>query len=130
MLQILNIPPAYRWLITLAFVAVVIVLSVTPGKSQTGDTMFIWLLTHTPTAVQKLMHLVCYAMIAVLWAWTLETLESRVLRLCLALMLTVSLGAVLEWYQTKVPGRFGTIVDALLNATGAVAGLLLALLFL
>jgi len=130
MVQFLAIPPSYRWLITLAFVAIVIVLSVTPGKSQSDDSIFVWLIAHTPTAVQKLMHLVCYAVIAALWVWTLETLESRLLRLCLALMLTISLGGILEWYQTKVPGRFGTIVDVILNASGAVLGLIAAFVLL
>lgn len=130
MLQFLAIPPAYRWLITLAFVAIVIVLSVTPDKSQTGDSMFIWLIANTPTLLQKFMHVFCYALLTGLWVWTLETIESRVLRLVLALLLAVSLGGILEWYQTKVPGRFGTIVDVLLNAAGAVIGLVLAFLIL
>ena len=130
MLQFLAIPPAYRWLITLAFVAILIVLSVTPGKSQAGDSMFIWLIANTPTLLQKLMHVFCYALLTGLWVWTLEAIESRVLRLALSLLLAVSLGGILEWYQTKVPGRFGSIVDVLLNAGGAVAGLLLAFVFL
>ncbi len=130
MLQFLAIPPAYRWLITLAFVAIVIALSITPGKSQAGDAMFVWLIANTPTPVQKLMHVVCYAVLAGLWVWTLEAIDSRVLRLVLALLLSVSLGGVLEWYQTTVPGRFGSIVDVLLNAAGAILGLLAVLLFM
>ena len=58
--------------------------------------------------------------------WSLEAVESRTARIALTFVLTVGLGAILEWYQTLVPGRFGTIVDALLNAIGAIAGLLLA----
>jgi len=117
-------------MITILFVGIVVILSITPGKSQPGDSMFVWLVVHTPTPVQKFMHLVIYAALVVLWAWTLDAIESRAVRLLLAFLIAISLGSVLEWYQTKIPGRFGTIVDALLNAFGAVAGLLAALVLL
>ena len=130
MLQIISIPTVYRWLITILFVGFVIILSITPGKGQIGDSFFVWLVANTPTPLQKLMHIVIYAALVGLWAWTLEAIESRVLRLLLAFLIAVSLGSVLEWYQTKVPGRFGTIVDALLNVLGAIAGLLAALVIL
>ena len=130
MFQTLSISPVLRWVITLTFVVIVVVLSVTPGKSQTGDSIFVWLVASTPTPVQKLMHFVIYAALVGLWAWTLEAIESRPLRFLLAFLLAVSLGSVLEWYQTKIPGRFGNLVDALLNALGAIAGLLAALVIL
>lgn len=120
----------FRCLITLAFMALVIVLSVIPGKSQTGDSVFIWLITNTPTPVQKLMHIAVYAALVFLWAWTLEHIESQVIRLVTAFALTVSLGVALEWYQTTVPGRFGTLIDVLLNVLGAVAGAIAAILLL
>ena len=50
------------------------------------------------------------------------------LRIALALLLSVGLGVALEWYQTQVPGRFGTITDMLLNAVGAIVGIFLAFL--
>ena len=120
----------FRCLITLAFMALVIVLSVIPGKSQTGDSVFIWLIANTPTPVQKLMHIAVYAALVFLWAWTLEHIESQVIRLVTAFALTVSLGVALEWYQTTVPGRFGTLIDVLLNVLGAVAGAIAAILLL
>ena len=120
----------FRCLITLAFMALVIVLSVIPGKSQTGDSVFIWLIANTPTPVQKLMHIAVYAALVFLWAWTLEHIESQVIRLVTAFALAVSLGVALEWYQTTVPGRFGTLIDVLLNVLGAVAGAIAAILLL
>ena len=130
MFQTLSISPVLRWVITLTFVVIVVVLSVTPGKSQTGDSIFVWLVANTPTPVQKLMHVVIYAALVGLWAWTLEAIESRFIRFLLAFLIAISLGSALEWYQTRVPGRFGTLVDALLNALGAIAGLLAALVIL
>jgi VanZ family protein len=130
MLNFLSIPPTYRWIITLVFVAIVIVLSVTPGRFQAGDSVFVWLIANTPTALQKFMHIAVYATLAMLFMWSLETIESRITRIVLTLVLALSLGAFLEWYQTRVPGRFGTIVDVLLNTAGTIVGLVAALFVL
>jgi len=129
-IHVVAIPVAYRWLITFAFIALIIVFSITPGRDQAGDSVFVWLVVNATAPIQKLMHFVCYAAVAVLWAWTLEAVEPRLLRLLLALALTVGLGATLEWYQTQVPGRFGTLADAILNAVGAVVGVIIAILVL
>ena len=126
----LSLPVPYRWLVTLAFVALVVVLSVTPGRAQPGDSIFAWLIVNTPTTVQKILHIGVYAALAMLWMWTFDALESNRLRIILALTLTIGLGSMLEWYQTMVPGRFGTLTDALLNIGGAVVGLLLAIALL
>jgi len=130
MLQSLSFSLLVRLAITLGFVLVVIILSVTPGKGQVGDSAFVWLVANTPTPLQKIMHVVIYAALVVLWAWTLEAIASRNLRLFLAFVMAVSIGSALEWYQTQVPGRFGTLVDALLNVVGAIVGLVVALLIL
>ena len=129
-LQFLSLPAAYRWLITVLFVGIVVILSVAPGKGQSGDSIFVWLVINTPTPLQKLMHVAVYATLAMLFMWSLETIESRVTRIVLTLVLAFSLGAFLEWYQTRVPGRFGTIVDVLLNTAGTLVGLVAALLVL
>jgi len=128
--QFLSLPALYRWMLTILFVGLVVILSVTPGRAQPGDSIFVWLVVNTPTPLQKFMHVAIYAALALLVMWSLEAVESRTARIALTFVLTVSLGAVLEWYQTLVPGRFGTIIDALLNAIGAVAGLLIGLLIL
>jgi len=118
-----------RWLITIAFGILVVILSVTPGRDQTDDSIFVWLIVNTPTLLQKLLHIAVYASLAFLLAWSLENVDPRPLRLAIALVLAVCLGAGLEWYQTIVPGRFGTVLDVLLNAGGALLGLLLAMIF-
>ena len=125
-----SVPVAARFLITLAFVVVIVILSVIPGTARPGDGLFAWLVVTTPPTIQKLLHLAAYGCIAFLWSWTLSFMESRPTRLGLALVLTIGLGIVLEWYQTLVPGRFGTITDALLNTIGAAIGLVAAVLIL
>ena len=129
MLQFLSLPIIYRWLITLVFVGIVVILSTTPGKGQPSDSIFVWLVANTPTLLQKIMHVAIYATLALLFMWALETIESRLTRIVLTLVLAFSLGIVLEWYQTMVPGRFGTILDVLLNISGAVVGVVAALFF-
>ena len=130
MLKILSIAPAYRLAITLVFVGVVIALSIAPGIARPGDSMFNWLVVNTATPIQKAMHVAVYALLAVLWMWTLDSVESRAIRIVLTLIACVGLGAVLEWHQTRVPGRFGTVADVVLNVIGAIAGLIAALILL
>jgi glycopeptide antibiotics resistance protein len=90
---LLSIPVAYRWIATLAFIGVIIALSVTPGVERPD-------ITSTPV------------------------------RLAISFVLSLCLGVALEWYQTTVPGRFGTITDVILNTIGTISGLILAVLLL
>ena len=125
-----SVPAAWRWLATLAMVVVVVVLSITPGVQSDSDSAFVWLVVNTATPVQKAMHVAIYMTLAVLWYWSLERVRSRALRALLTISATVGLGAILEWHQTRVPGRFGTLMDIVLNAIGALAGVVLAALLL
>ena len=130
MLHLLSIPTAYRWLLTLAFIAVIVALSVTPDQGRPDDSIFQWLVAHTSTPVQKLLHVVVYAILALLWMWTLADVGSRLVRILLTLLCCVVLGVALEWYQTQVPGRYGSMTDVLLNIAGTVIGIGLALLLI
>jgi len=126
----MNIPVAVRLIVTLVLVVGIVTLSVVPGRSQPGDSAFVWLVSVTPMPLQKVLHVIAYATLAVLLMWTLETIDSMPRRVALAFVVTVSLGAVLEWYQTSVPGRFGTFADAILNMIGSIAGLIVAVFLL
>jgi len=92
--------------------------------------MFSWLVVNTATPIQKAMHVAVYALLAVLWMWTLDSVESRAIRVAVTLAVCVGLGAVLEWHQTQVPGRFGTVADVVLNVIGAIVGLIAAFFLL
>ncbi len=126
----MTVPVFFRCFITLAFASLIIILSVTPDKSETDDSIFVWLVATTPSLLQNFLHVSCYAVLTFLIVWSLELFGSMLLRLGLALILAVGLGAAMEWYQTMVPGRFGTLGDNLLNGLGALAGLILAGLLL
>lgn len=126
----MSTPFSIRWAITLLVVAIVIVLSVLPAQARPGDSVFVWLAASTPKLVQKLMHLMLYAALAWLLTWSLESIKPVWLRLTIAFLLTVGMGAALEWYQTRVPGRFGTLLDVFLNTFGVIIGLIAAILLL
>ena len=110
--------------------ALLMVVSLIPGHPKPGDSAFIWLITNTPTLMQKVLHVCFYGVLALLLAWTLEGIQPRTSRFLIALIIAVAFGAVMEWCQTKVPGRFGTVYDVALNAVGAALGLLAAVIIL
>lgn len=122
-----NLTPATRIIITLCFMALLLIASVIPGRAQPGDSVFIWMVAKTPTLLQKTLHVCLYAVLAMLWVWSLEAIQSKPQRMVIAIIVAVCFGAAMEWYQTKVPGRYGTIVDIGLNTAGAVVGLIAAL---
>jgi VanZ family protein len=124
------VPIGLRWLLTAAFVALTVVLSVTPAQTKPDDTVFHWLVTNTSTWLQNILHVLFYATLTAMFVWSMEGLASRRLRMILALVCAVAIGAVLEWYQLRVPGRFGNLGDVLLNAGGAVLGIIAAIFLL
>ena len=121
------VPVAIRWLATIVFVVLIVTLSITPDRGQAGDTVFHWLVTNTGTLLQKILHVLVYATLTGMLFWAMESIATRRLRIVLALGGAVLLGAALEWFQLRVPGRFGSVGDILLNAAGAILGLVVAL---
>ncbi len=126
----MNVPLAGRLIVTLLLMVAIVTLSVVPGRPEPGDSTFVWLVSITPAPLQKLLHIVAYAALALLWMRTLETINSIRHRVALAFAITVALGAVLEWYQTSLPGRYGTLTDVILNVVGSIAGLIAAFFLL
>lgn len=127
---LLSVPVGYRWALTLAFAAFVIGLSVTPGLERPDDNIFSWLFANTAPLAQKILHIVTYAILTALWMWTLAGVTSTPARVALTLALAMGLGIALEWFQTTVPGRYGTIADILLNSLGVALGIVAALFLL
>ncbi|MCK5481120.1 MAG: VanZ family protein [Gammaproteobacteria bacterium] len=115
-----------RIVLTLCFLALLMLVSLIPGHPKPGDSTFIWLVANTPTLMQKVLHVCLYGVLALLLLWTFEGIQSRAYRFLISFILAVAFGAVMEWCQTKVPGRFGTVYDVALNAAGAALGLLAA----
>lgn len=112
-----------RALATGGFMALIAVLSLTPDGTQLGDSGFVWLVHTTPTLLQKTLHVGIYGALAVVWSSTLRDAVPGQGQLAAAVAITVVYGALLEWLQVYVPGRFGSAYDVGLNAMGAVAAI-------
>lgn len=125
-----SFPLISRITVTLGFMGLLALVSLLPGIHRPGDHIFIWLVAETPSLIQKILHFLLYALLALLLMWTLEGIQSRTSRLLTALVIAVAFGALMEWCQTKVPGRFGSLYDIALNAAGAGMGLLAAIFLL
>jgi VanZ family protein len=106
--------------------AMLMLVSVIPGNPKPGDSVFIWLISDVPTLLQKILHVCLYGVLALLLAWTLDGVEPRSFRFLIILVIAVGFGAAMEWLQTKVPGRYGTVFDVALDAVGAALGLIAA----
>lgn len=125
-----GISPIIRIIITLCFMALLVALSVVPGHTQPNDSVFIRIIGKTPKLLQKILHFCLYGVLTLLWVWALNAIQTKTHRVVIAVTVAVLFGAVLEWYQKRVRGRFGTIFDVALNAAGALLGLLGAIFFL
>jgi VanZ family protein len=58
----------------------------------------------------------------------LEAVDWITARLLVPIALAVVFGALMEALQAFIPGRYGTLYDVMLNALGAGAGLIIALM--
>jgi glycopeptide antibiotics resistance protein len=126
----LSVRAGYRWALTLTFVAFIVGLSITPGVERPDDDLFSWLYTNTAPITQNVLHVVTYALLGALWVWTLAGIRSLPARIAVSVTLAMGLGIALEWVQTTVPGRYGTITDVLLNSLGVALGIVAALFLL
>ena len=107
--------------------ALLMLAALIPGCPRPGDSVFLHLVAKTPALIQKILHFCLYGVLVMLLAWSLESIQSNTYRFVTAYIIAVVFGAVMEWCQTRVPGRFGTVYDVALNAAGAALGLLAAI---
>lgn len=119
-----------RIIFTLCFMGLITLASLIPCSSRPGGFALFRLVTKTPALMQKVLHVCIYGILALLWVWTLDGIHSEAYRLLVAFIIAVAFGGVMEWCQTMVAGRFGTMFDVALNMAGATLGLLAAVLLL
>lgn len=107
------------------WMGVLFVLSSIPGTRLLPDgtvgALFAWL----PPAAQNLMHLPAFGVLAFLCCRALATGRGLFTApgALAAWLLSVSYGVLDEWHQSWVVGRYSTLGDLLLDATGAALGL-------
>ena len=121
-LSLAAVPSSVRLIFTVMLMTVIVVLSLTPGESDAAASGFVWLVQTTPSLLQKFLHVGLYASLAASWLWALGPLTSARARLISAFGVAFVLGAVMEWLQVSIPGRFGTLYDVMLNGIGAILG--------
>lgn len=110
--------------------ALLVVASLVPGRARADDSMLVRIVARTPKSLQKILHVGLYGVLAIILVWTLEVVEPDAPRFAAAFGIAVGLGAAMEWCQKRVPGRFGTLSDVGLDASGALLGLLAAAVLL
>ena len=113
-----------RFFPPLLLMAAIHLLSRVPGTIAAEDPeiyrIFIW----TPPAVQNLLHVPVFALLAWLWSRALEGCHSNwPTAYLLPLLITAAYGLFDEWWQLSVPGRYASLTDLGLNLLGAFLGL-------
>ena len=100
--------------ILIAYMLGVLALSSIPDNGDGGYIIgFI-----TPT-IQNFLHVPVSGLLALLWNITLRGRGfSERQSILLAILLSSAYGAVIEFFQIFIPGRFASFTDVLLNLTG------------
>lgn len=114
-----------RWLkvLSVAYAAALVVVSVLPssGPGQGG-----WDTALSPKT-QNILHVPAYTVLMIVTAAAWDASRSRPWRLVAVALGAIALGAALEGVQAMVPGRMGSLSDALLNAAGVGLGAVMLL---
>ena len=93
------------------------------GQENTALNPLVWM---SPN-VQNSLHIPLYGGLALTWFFALRHWFIKPWHFyLLSLLLTVGYGALDEWHQTFVPGRYGSFTDASFDLIGALFGLLIA----
>jgi VanZ family protein len=82
-------------------------------------------LTDLDPGLQNFLHIPLYGLLAFLWMQFLAGTSRRPFfwALVFSLAVTIGYGCLDEIHQSFVPGRYGGLLDILLNSVGAVAGI-------
>jgi len=112
-----------RLLLPLAYTAAIFALSSIPDTETPANALESALRWASPE-LQNLLHIPLFGGLAWCWDWGLRGwIRADRRRSAVALALTLAWSVLDELHQTTVPGRFGSLTDVLLNATGAVLAL-------
>ena len=109
---------------------VLMLVSLTPGVPEHKKYSLTWLVVKTPMPAQKMLHICLYGVLVLLLIWSFGDIQSHTNRYLVSYVIAVVFGAIMEWWQTKIPGRSGTFSDIALNAVGAGLGILVAIFLL
>jgi VanZ family protein len=108
---------------SLALTVIIAYLSLVPGYPEEDDPALVQAVALVPSLLQNTMHCALYAVLTVLWAATLVRWKRPILW---AACFAAGYGALLEYAQLFVPGRYPGLLDIGLNTLGVLIGSALA----
>lgn len=106
-------------MLTLGYMAVLLVASSLPSRP---DTIAFWdPMALLDPAIQNLLHIPAYGLLALLWSKTLEESGGNArFNMVVAVAITSAFGMITEFSQVWVPGRYPSVLDWLFDSTGAL----------
>ena len=111
-------------LLALAYMAAIYWLSSLPGDVDPELDSLAGIIAWTPPALQNLLHIPMFGLLAWLWHRTLSSWRMRDgPALATAFLLAAGFGVFDEWHQLQVPGRYASFTDITLNLAGVVLAL-------
>jgi len=113
--------PLLYLLLTVCYMVGVYWLSSIPGEVDPESPLLSGIIAWTPPAVQNLLHIPLFGILAWLWYRTLDAWNTQhKLALTTALLLTAGFGVFDEWHQLHVPGRYASFTDIALDCAGGL----------
>jgi hypothetical protein len=124
-------PPArlLPWSATLIVMVGLFLVSSIPGVMPEQPTLVNEVFSWFPPTVHNILHIPAYAVLAWTLFFCLHPHTGARLGPALIILAAGGYGALMELYQSSVPGRYPSLTDVALNFTGAVLGMWLAARF-
>ncbi len=109
-------------MLAILYMAGIYRLSAIPGDA--GAAGLGGIIAWTPPAIQNLLHIPLYGILAWLWYRTLAGwITPLPVVYLLVFVVTAGYGVLDEWHQLTVPGRYASLTDIALNTLGSTVAL-------
>ncbi len=113
--------PLLHLALTVSYMAGIYWLSSIPGNIDPEEAAIYGIIAWTPPALQNLLHIPLFGILAWLWHRTLRCwFASRRVLLSWSFLLAAGYGAIDECHQLQVPGRYASLTDMALNSLGVL----------
>jgi glycopeptide antibiotics resistance protein len=107
-------------LLALGYMAGIYWLSSIPGETDPENALLSGIILWTPPAIQNLVHIPLFGVLAWLWYRLLSArIKNDRLLFSATFLLATGFGILDELHQLTVPGRYASLTDIALNTLGA-----------
>ena len=115
-----------RFILPIAYMTCIYVLSSIPGDA-TNPSSAGFILSLIPSSLQNLLHIPLFAGLYLSYQWAFNPISiTKGFTQIIAVSACISFAALDELHQMAVPGRFASLSDFVLDATGVTTGLIVA----